>query len=86
MAPADVPLPSPPSLSPRSNFYKHKNNNFFPGYIYVLVQLVIHIPFAFFESLIFTLCLYFLAGLSLDGGQVSGAMGNDTTTIPPQPP
>jgi len=53
----------------KSIYYKHKNNNFFPGWIYVAVQLVVHVPFALAESMLFGICLYFLAGLTLDGPQ-----------------
>jgi len=52
------------TFNAKNIFFKHKNNNFFPAWIYVLVQLMVHIPFALAESLIFGICMYFLSGLS----------------------
>eukprot|EP00192_Tetraselmis_astigmatica_P001759 CAMPEP_0117657340 /NCGR_PEP_ID=MMETSP0804-20121206/5278_1 /TAXON_ID=1074897 /ORGANISM="Tetraselmis astigmatica, Strain CCMP880" /LENGTH=1545 /DNA_ID=CAMNT_0005463787 /DNA_START=295 /DNA_END=4932 /DNA_ORIENTATION=- len=57
------------AFNAKSILYKQKNNNFFPAWIYVVVQLAVHAPFAFMESLVFAICLYFLSGLATDGAQ-----------------
>ncbi|XP_031252447.1 ABC transporter G family member 43-like isoform X1 [Pistacia vera] len=51
----------------RPIFYKHRAKRFFRTSSYVVAHCIVNFPQTFIEALVYTLCVYFLAGLSLAG-------------------
>ncbi|KAL6847372.1 hypothetical protein ACP4OV_023225 [Aristida adscensionis] len=50
----------------RPIFYKHRDQRFFRTSSYVVAQCVTNIPQAFAEALLYSVCVYFLAGLTME--------------------
>ncbi|KAK6911685.1 ABC transporter-like, ATP-binding domain [Dillenia turbinata] len=53
-------------LLQRPIFYKHKAQRFFRPSSYITAHCIVNLPQTLIEALVYTLCVYFLAGLSLD--------------------
>ena len=50
-------------------FFKHRDNNFFPTWTYILPISITRIPASLLEATIFTLVSYFAVPLSIDAGR-----------------
>ena len=57
-------------------FFKHRDNNFFPTWTYILPISITRIPASLLEATIFTVVTYFAVPLSIDAGRyaVSSSM------------
>ncbi|XP_059654383.1 ABC transporter G family member 39-like [Cornus florida] len=51
----------------RPIFYKHRAQRFFRASSYIVAHCIVNLPQTLLEALAYTLCVYFLAGLSLAG-------------------
>ena len=57
-------------------FFKHRDNNFFPTWTYILPISITRIPASLLEATIFTLVSYFAVPLSIDAGRCAGSTFN----------
>ncbi|XP_021692482.2 ABC transporter G family member 37 [Hevea brasiliensis] len=51
----------------RPIFYKHRAQRFFRGSSYIVAHCIVNLPQTLVEALAYTVCVYFLAGLSFSG-------------------
>ncbi|XAR52732.1 Sulfate-transporting ATPase [Bertholletia excelsa] len=51
----------------RPIFYKHRAQRFFRTSSYIVAHCIVNLPQTLIEALVYALCVYFLAGLSLEG-------------------
>ncbi|KAF8401251.1 hypothetical protein HHK36_012183 [Tetracentron sinense] len=51
----------------RPVFYKHRAQRFFRASSYMVAHCIVNLPQTLIEALVYTICIYFLAGLSLAG-------------------
>jgi hypothetical protein len=56
-------------LSDRRVYYKQAAASWYPGVAYILAIAATHVPIALVESVIFSIMVYFMAGLTLDAGR-----------------
>ncbi|CAD6267446.1 unnamed protein product [Miscanthus lutarioriparius] len=54
----------------RPTFYKHRDQRFFRTSSYVVPHCISNLPQAFTEALLYSVCVYFLAGLTLENSGV----------------
>ncbi|PUZ67481.1 hypothetical protein GQ55_3G438700 [Panicum hallii var. hallii] len=54
----------------RPTFYKHRDQRFFRTSSYVFAHCVTNLPQAFIEALLYSVCVYFLAGLTMENNGV----------------
>jgi ABC-type multidrug transport system ATPase subunit/ABC-type multidrug transport system permease subunit len=50
-------------------FYKHRDNKFFPPWAYAVAQLIAQLPSSTAESILFSLTVYWISGLTRTAGQ-----------------
>ncbi|KAJ1265885.1 hypothetical protein BS78_08G107700 [Paspalum vaginatum] len=54
----------------RPTFYKHRDQRFFRTSSYVIAHCITNLPQAFIEALLYSVCVYFLAGLTFKNNGV----------------
>ena len=53
-------------------FFKHRDNNFFPTWAFVIPTSLTRLPASLLEATVYTVIVYFAAPLSIDAGRCAG--------------